>query len=173
MPHIVDEMSSEAERAIEAMRKASLHARRLHARAELMRHMRATAAKVADRPIEEAVRFVSAEWMKAWGIDGEASADLAAHMRHFTQAFCHDARGSNVATSSAISAALADVEIAFERQGTSLPDQMAFRSECAHGWWELVVPVPEAGLKLRPGIPRWRPGIAFWNVGAAEHCRRG
>jgi hypothetical protein len=45
MLHIVDEMQEEAAQAIAAMHEAALRARRLHARAELMRHMRTTAAK--------------------------------------------------------------------------------------------------------------------------------
>jgi hypothetical protein len=172
MPHIVDEMQQEAAQAIAAMREAALRARRLHARAELMRHMRLTAAKVKARPIDEAVRFVSTEWMKAWGFGGEGYADLAMHVRTFTESFCRDAHAHNAASSAAIANALAALEAAFERIGTSLADQMAFRSECAHGWWETVVPVPP-DARARPGVPRWYPGVAFWNVGAAPHCAAG
>jgi hypothetical protein len=172
MAHIVDDMLEEADRAIAAMRDAALNARRLHARAELMRHMRTTARKVSDRPIAEAVRFVAGEWMKAWGIDEAASGSLAASMEDFTEAFCRDAHGSSAATGAAISSALERLERALAQEGTSLADQMAFHSECAHGWWELVVPLP-AAMERRSAVPRWQPGLAFWDVGAAEHCLKG
>jgi hypothetical protein len=172
MAHIVDEMWEEAGRAIATMREAALNARRLHARAELMRHMRTTAGKVSDRPIAEAVRFVAGEWMKAWGVDEAASGPLTARMTDFTEAFCRDAQGSSMATSTAISSALEGLERALAQEGASLADRMAFHSECAHGWWELVVPLP-AAAERRPAVPRWRPGLAFWDVGAAEHCLKG
>ncbi len=172
MPHIVDEMQDEAAQAIAAMRDAALRARRLHARAELMRHMRVTAAKVMDRPIEDAIRFVATEWMKAWGLDGDAYGDVAIHVRGFAEAFCRDAHAPTSATGIAIVSVVTRLESAFERIGTTLADQMAFRSECAHGWWEMVVPVPQ-GTRERPGVPRWQPGHAFWETGAAPHCAAG
>jgi hypothetical protein len=52
MTHVVDQMSQEAERAIERMREAALEARHLHARSELARHMRSTAQKMAARPVD-------------------------------------------------------------------------------------------------------------------------
>ena len=173
MPHIVDEMQDEAAQAIRAMRETALRARHLHARAELMRHMRITAAKVMDRPVDDAVRFVAAEWMKAWGLDGDAYRDLAIHVRNFTESFCRDAHAPTATTGTAILSALAQLESALERVGTTLSDQMAFRSECAHGWWEMVVPVPGDGRAERPGVPRWAPGSAFWEIGPAPHCKAG
>ena len=170
MPHIVDEMQNEAALAIDAMRKAALHARAVHARAELMRHMRVTAAKVADRPLDAAVGFVAAEWMKAWGLDDDAQRDLALDIRNFTAAFCRDTHAPTAATSAAILSATTRLEAAFSRIGTTLFDQMAFRSECAHGWWEQVVPIPRHERKERAEVPRWKPGQAFWEVGAAAHC---
>ena len=136
------------------MRETALRARHLHARAELMRHMRITAAKVMDRPVDDAVRFVAAEGMKAWGLDGDAYRDLAIHVRNFTESFCRDAHAPTATTGTAILSALAQLESALERVGTTLSDQMAFRSECAHGWWEMVVPVPGDGRAERPGMPR-------------------
>ena len=47
MPDIVDTMLAEADAAIAAMQAAAMHARALHARAELLRHLRTTAAKLA------------------------------------------------------------------------------------------------------------------------------
>ena len=170
MPHIVDETQNEAALAIEAMREAALHARAVHARAELMRHMRVTAAKVSDRPLDAAVGFVAAEWMKAWGLDDDAHGDLALAIRHFTETFCRDAHTPSSATSKAIRSTTALLEAAFQRIGTTLFDQMAFRSECAHGWWEMIVPIPQHERKDRADVPRWKPGQAFWEVGAAAHC---
>ena len=46
MAHLVEELQAEAARAIAAMREAALATRTVHARAELMRHMRTTAVKV-------------------------------------------------------------------------------------------------------------------------------
>jgi hypothetical protein len=172
MPHIVDELLDEAAQAVRAMRHAALRARKLHARAELMRHMRLTARKVMDRPVEEAINFVSAEWMKAWGFNSDGYGDVAIHVRGFTESFCNDAHAPSEATSAAILTALTRLEGALERAGTSLSDQMAFRSECAHGWWEMVVP-PPADNRERPKVPRWTPGRVFWEVGAAPECMVG
>ena len=58
MPHIVDQLQAEAATAIKVMRDAALTARRLHARAELLRHMHQTAAKLADQPPEQAIERV-------------------------------------------------------------------------------------------------------------------
>lgn len=170
MPHIVEEMQDEAALAIDAMRKAALHARAVHARAELMRHMRVTAAKVSDRPLDAAVGFVAAEWMKAWGLNDDAHGELALDIRNFTAAFCRDTHAPTAASSAAILAATTRLEAAFSRSGTTLFDQMAFRSECAHGWWEMVVPTPQSERVDRAKVPRWKPGLPFWEVGAAAHC---
>jgi hypothetical protein len=171
--HVVDGMLDEAARAIEAMRAAALHARNLHARAELMRHMRTTAAKMRARPLDEAAALVAAEWMQAWHIDGAVYAAIAEPAARFTRAFCVDANGSTEATQHDIADAIRDVEAALASQGTSIADQMAWRSECAHGWWELVVPTP-ADLPhraARAGMPRHQAGTAFWETGCAPHCR--
>lgn len=158
MTHPVDEMLDEARAAIGRMKDAALAARRLHARAELMRHMRATAAKLADRPLDEAARTVAGEWMQAWGLAPDAYGALAADAERFVRAFCLDARGSDQQTQDAVRAAIAGLEAGFAAAGLSLPDEMAFRSECAHGWWRHVVPARGAG------------GAPFWAEGAAPHC---
>jgi len=173
MTHIVDRMLDEAAQAVNGMREAAIAARRLHARAELMRHMRLTARKVMDRPVDEAVRFVTEEWMQAWGLGDDAYRGLAEPLRHYTEAFCRDARASSAATEAAIAAGLEELEGAFERIGTTLADEMAYRSGCAHGWWEMVVPVPEHARRDRPNIPRWQAGQPFWKTGAAPHCLAG
>ena len=161
MPHIVDQLQAEAATAIKAMRDAALAARQLHARAELLRHMQQTAAKLADQPPEQAIERVMREWMQAWHIDTGAYVELLEDARRFAAAFCADARGTD-----ALDAALA-------RHGTSIADQMAWRSQCAHGWWDMVVPTPWdlTGRAERPGVPRYQPGLAFWEIGCADRCR--
>ncbi len=170
---VVDNLLREAEQAIVAMRAAALHARRLHATAELMRHMRTTAAKMRARPLEEAAALVAGEWMKAWHIDGDFYAAIEGPVGRFTRAFCVDVRGSTVQTQREIAEAIAGVEVALAGQGTSIADQMAWRSECAHGWWDVVVPTP-ADLPHRAeraGMPRYQAGMPFWETGCAPHCR--
>jgi len=172
MPHVVDEMLHEAEAAIAAMREAALRARVLHARAELVRHMRSTAAKLSARPRAEAAALVSGEWMKAWHLDGHGYADIADDVRRFAEAFVQDAQGTGPATEQAIRDAIGGLDAAFAQHGTTLADQMAWRSQCAHGWWDLVVPSP-TDLPNRPngpGVPRHQPGTPFWKAGCAAHC---
>ena len=88
MPHIVDQLQAEAATAIAAMRDAALFARRLHARAELLRHMQQTAVKLADQPPEQAIERVVREWMQAWHIDTERYVELLGDARRFAAAFC-------------------------------------------------------------------------------------
>jgi len=98
--------------------------------------------------------------MKAWSLDAGAYPALAEDIRRFAAAFCVDAAGSTPSTQGEIVASLARLEAGFVATGTTLSDQMAFRSECAHDWWELVVPKPAGG-----------PADAFWTRGCAPHCR--
>jgi hypothetical protein len=173
MPHIVDQLQAEAATAIKAMRDAALAARQLHARAELLRHMQQTAAKLADQPPEQAIERVMREWMQAWHIDTGAYVELLEDARRFAAAFCADARGSTPATQAAIGDATDALDAALARHGTSIADQMAWRSQCAHGWWDMVVPTPWdlTGRAERPGVPRYQPGLAFWEIGCADRCR--
>jgi hypothetical protein len=173
MPHIVDQLQTEAATAIAAMRDAALSARRLHARAELLRHMHQTAAKLADQSPEQAIERVVREWMQAWHIDTGRYVELLGDVRHFAAAFCTDARGSTPATQAAIRETTEALDAALVRHGTSIADQMAWRSQCAHGWWDMVVPTPPdlPGRAERPGVPRYQPGLAFWEIGCAERCR--
>ena len=98
MTHPVDEMMDEARAAIARMKAAAVEARRLHARAELMRHMRGTAAKLHELSLEESVRKVAGEWMQAWSLTPDAYPDLALPVGRFVRAFCVDARSSRVET---------------------------------------------------------------------------
>lgn len=160
MTHPVDAHLAKAEAAIAAMQEAARVARHVHARAELLRHMRTTARKMLGRPVEEAARLVCGEWMKAWSLDAGAYPALAEDMRRFAAAFCADAAASTGATCAEIEASLAGLERAFEKIGTTLSDQMALRSECAHGWWSAVAPKP-GGADAQP----------FWERGCPPHCR--
>ncbi|MBL8833686.1 MAG: hypothetical protein JNL71_14945 [Rhodospirillales bacterium] len=160
MPHPVDDHLQLAERAIAAMRATALAARIAHARAELLRHMRTTARKMVGQPVEVAAAKVCGEWMKAWSLDAGAYPALADDIRGFAAAFCVDAAVSTPATQAAIADALGRLEAGFAATGTTLADQMAFRSECAHGWWAAVVP--------KPGSAEEGP---FWTRGCAPHCR--
>lgn len=169
MTHVIDEMLQQAADAIAAMRQAARHARALHARAELMRHMRGTAARLATRPLPEAAALVAGEWMKAWQLDETAYQAVSQDVRRFTEAFCADARDTTPATQHAILEATETLETALTTIGTTIADQMAWRSECAHGWWELVAPTP-AGLPARPGIPPAPGGKPFWESGCPERC---
>ncbi|HEY8565188.1 MAG TPA: hypothetical protein VIL65_06785 [Beijerinckiaceae bacterium] len=170
MPSHPDELQAQATEAITRLREAALTARHLHARAELARHMRTTAEKVRGRPRAEAVDFVTREWMQAWQLDAAANPSLAAEIQAYVAAVCADAEAGTDATDQSVRDAFSALEAGFLQLGTTLADQMAFRSECAHGWWALVVPVPD-DLPARPGVPTLAPGQPFWEVGCARHCR--
>lgn len=172
MPHFVDDLQEDAHAAIAAMRVAALHARSTHARAELMRHMLTTAEKVRHLPRDEAVTKVTGEWMQAWHLPADAYPELAREMRAFTVAFCAYAETRSDAADADLRKAVAALDAALHAAGTSLADQMAWRSECAHGWWEAVVPTPAdlPGRIERPGIPKPVPGRPFWDTGCAPHC---
>lgn len=68
--------------------------------------------------------------------------------------------------------ALSSLDAALEGAGMTLADQMAWRSECAPGWWALVAPAP-AGIETQPPIPHLDPAKSFWETGCAPHCRQG
>ena len=166
----VDELQAEAEAAIERMREAAREARRLHARAELLRHMRTTAEKMKDGPREAAVAQVVREWMDAWGLSGGELAGCEPQMRAFTAAVCAAADAPGGGADAAVREATAALERALAARGGSLADQMAWRSECAHGWWELVAPTPPEFARPDRRLPQPAPGEPFWAAGCAPHC---
>ena len=171
MTHMPAEMRIEAEAAIAAMRAAAREARRLHARAELMRHMLTTAAKLRGRP--DAVPGVVAEWMAAWGLDAAAWPSMADAMQLFTAAACAFEADPNDATDAGWRDSLRALDQALTAEGMTLADQMAWRSECAHGWWALVEPLPpsqpqRALVGLAPGAPFWEAGCRPLCLGAAQ-----
>lgn len=173
MAHFVEALRQDAESAIAAMQEAALAARAAHARAELMRHMLTTARKVKDRPKAEAVEAVVREWMSAWHLDRKAWPDLAQDMESFTAAFYDYANEPSDATDAALRRCCEILDAALALKGTTIADEMAWRSECAHGWWQVVRPVPAdlPGRKERASVPKLADGAPFWKAGCAEFCR--
>lgn len=172
MTHPVDALLAEAEAAVGRMKTAALEARRLHARAELARHMRTTSRKLAALPTAEAAEAIATEWMKAWSLDRGAYPQVADRIAGFALAFCRDSRGSTPGTQAAIREALVDLEAGFAATGTTLSDEMAFRSECAHGWWRHVVPLPPEfrDQPRQKRIPPQAEHEPFWAAGPQPHC---
>jgi hypothetical protein len=173
MAHFVEDLQREAERAVAAMQTAALAARQLHARAELMRHMLTTARKVAAKPKAEAVETVVREWMGAWNLARDEWPHIAREMEAFTAAFHDYANDPSDAHDAALRRACDALDAVLAQQDTSISDQMAFRSQCAHRWWELVVPVPAdlPGRKPRPSVPQLSADAPFWEAGCAEFCK--
>ena len=147
MTHLYAELKSQADTAIVDMQDAARHARHLHARAELLRHMHGTAAKPGAT-----VDSVTGEWMRAWGMAHWP--EVTAEARRFTQAFLAYTATPTDAADGAIRDAAAALDAALAAQGTTLSDQMAARSRCAHAWWGAV-----AGA------------APFWTAGCPEDCR--
>jgi len=165
MTHLVEQLRSEAERDIAAMRDAAYRARESHARAELMRHMLITAGKVKEQPVNDAVRFIVDHWLQAWHLE-RASWLHVAEMEAFAAAFHAYARAPTDAHDEAVRATCAKLETVFAAAGMPLADQMAWRSICAHGWWAQVRPAPPG--RGRPD--RDWPGAAFWEHGCLPEC---
>jgi hypothetical protein len=151
---------------IDAARAAALRARASHARSELVRHMLATAAKVTERPRPEAIEFVVGEWMAAWGLDA-ASCRQRPAMAALAGA-CQDfVRDPGAANDRALREAFAALERSYEADRTTLADEMAWRSSCAHGWWADVRPAPACGGYSTLA----RRAESLWERGCAPHCR--
>jgi ATP-dependent exoDNAse (exonuclease V) beta subunit len=173
MPHFVDALRAEAEAAIATMREAALRARQVHTRAELMRHMLLTAHKVKHKPKPEAVEAVVAEWMKAWHLTRSDWPQLARQMEAFTAAFYDYANDPSDTADAALRDACSGLDAALANEATNISDQMAWRSQCAHGWWDMVSPTPRdlPGRVDREMVPTFTPGAPFWDVGCADMCK--
>ena len=171
--HFVEALQQEATDAMAQMQEAALRARHAHARAELMRHMLTTARKVKDKPKAEAVETVVREWMDAWNLGRSDWPHIAREMEALTEAFHDYANAPSDAHDARLREACAALDAVLGKEGTSISDQMAYRSQCAHSWWELVSPVPEdlPGRKPRPSIPPLESGKPFWEAGCAAFCR--
>ncbi|MCJ9673568.1 MULTISPECIES: hypothetical protein [unclassified Neorhizobium] len=175
MSHYVEELQHEATAAIEVMQKAAIAARHIHARAELMRHMRLTAAKNKAKPKVEAVEAVVAEWLEAWYVPRNDWPHIANEMENFTATFYDYVNDASDANDQRMRATTKALDEALAAEGTTISDQMAFRSMCAHGWWEAVLPTPDTlpGKAERPTVPQLEKGRAFWEATCAEQCREG
>jgi hypothetical protein len=173
MQHFVDELKSQAEAAISTMQNAALEARRIHARAELMRHMLLTAQKVKAKPKPEAVEIVVSEWMTAWHLTRADWPRLAHEMEAFTAAFYDYANSPSESFDHALRTACSNLDDTLGREGTSISDQMAWRSQCAHGWWDMASPMPAdlPGRKDRALVPAYKPRTPFWETGCADMCK--
>ena len=86
--------------AVRAMQATALHARAVHARAELLRHMRGTAAKPGPDKAGIDESTVAQEWMQAWGMADWP--EVAGEMRGFVAAFCAYAAGPSDAADAAV-----------------------------------------------------------------------
>lgn len=172
MVHLVDDLQAQAAQAVERMQQAAIAARHTHARAELMRHMLATARKVKDRPRAEAVETVVSEWLGAWHLERTQWPHLAREMEALTEVFYDYVHDMSDANDARLRRSCDILDTAFARAETTISDQMAWRSQCAHGWWELVSPTPVdlPGRKQRSAVPTYVAGAAFWNTGCADFC---
>jgi len=165
MNDFTTELKHDADAAMSSAREASLQARTMHARAELMRHMMLTTAKSADRPRVESVRLVVDEWLDAW-LCTRATYPYVQHMEALAGA-CYDAlRSPGEEADRRVRETFADLEHACVANGTTLADEMAWRSGCAHGWWADVHPAPDAP-EYRPEARRDTP---LWQRGCPPHC---
>jgi hypothetical protein len=173
MPHFVEELQQEAAGAIARMKQTALAARHVHARAELMRHMLTTAKKVADKPKAQATETVVSEWMQAWNLERTQWPHIAREMEAFTEAFHDYANAPSDAHDAILRQSCEALDAALAREGTSISDQMAWRSQCAHGWWDKVSPTPTdlPGSKPRPSIPQPEANTPFWDQACADFCR--
>ncbi len=116
MTDLATELRRRAEADIAAARAAALAARASHARAEFLRHMMTTAAKVRDRPRQEAIDFVVTEWLAAWGQD-RATCPQRPQMEALAGA-CQDmVRTPSSDLDDALRAAFAALEQAFAADG--------------------------------------------------------
>ena len=165
MKHLVEEEQEAAAAAIATMRDAAKRAREIHVRAELMRHMRMTAAKNKDRPRDAAVRAVVDEWLFAWALE-RASWPHVAEMEALTAAFLDYVAAPGDASDRAVRAAWDATTSAFAAAGKPLADQMAWRSICAHGWWAQVHPAPAGQGRS----DRAWPARPFWEEGCLPQC---
>jgi hypothetical protein len=162
----LDDIRTEAERAIAAMQDAALAARKAHAHAELMRHMLTTARKVLHRPRAEAIETVVEEWMRAWHLEPAEWPHVAREMRAMTDAFCRYADAPSGATAEDIRVGYEALGRALAADDVTLEDHMAWRSRCAHGWWGHVRPAPPDLRREGEAAPE----AAFWTLGCQPDC---
>ena len=165
MSDFTTELSNAARADLAAAREAALRARAMHARAELMRHMMLTTAKSTDRPREESVRLVVDEWLDAWRRD-RGNYPYVRLMEALSGA-CYDwLHAHDGAADSAVRKAFAALERACVTHGSTLADEMAWRSGCSHLWWGDVRPAPDQD-EYRDRARRSEP---LWERGCPPEC---
>jgi hypothetical protein len=165
MNDFTTELKHAAEAQIASAREATLRARIAHARAELMRHMMLTTAKSTARPREESIRLVVDEWLDAW----RRTRDNYPYVREMEAlcGACYDAlRHPSDDFDRAVREAFAVLEHACVDKGTTLADEMAWRSGCSHGWWGDVHPAPDAP-EYREQAKRKQ---SLWQRGCPPEC---
>jgi hypothetical protein len=162
----LEALQDEAERTIAAMKEAALAARLAHARAELMRHMLTTARKLCHRPKDEAVAGVVAEWLRAWQLEAGAWPHLEREMEAMTAAIYDYAAAPSAAAATRIRETHEALQRAVARDGITLEDHMAWRSQCAHGWWAAVRPPPVNLRRAGEATPQ----TPFWEHGCKPEC---
>ncbi|MCC6197146.1 MAG: hypothetical protein IT518_22040 [Burkholderiales bacterium] len=165
MSDFTTELKHAADAEIAAAREAALRARTTHARAELMRHMMLTTRKSVDRPRADSIELVVDEWLDAWQRTRD-NYPYVALMEALTGA-CYDAlKAPSAATDRAVRVAFAALEHACVGNGTTLADEMAWRSGCSHGWWGDVHPAPDEP-QYREQAKRETP---LWQRGCPPEC---
>lgn len=165
MTDFTSELRQAAEHDIGAAHHAALRARAMHSRAELMRHMMLTTAKSTDRSREESIALVTDEWLDAWRRD-RANYPYVALMEALSGA-CYDAlKAPTPQTDGAVREAFAALERACAAHGTTLADEMAWRSGCSHAWWGDVRPAPN----LPEYRDRARRSESLWERGCPPEC---
>jgi len=160
MKDFTSDLKHAADTDIAAAREAALRARAMHARAELMRHMMLTTAKSTHKTRGESIALVVDEWLDAWQ-RGRDNYPYVAQMEALSGA-CYDAlKAPSAAADNAVREAFAAMERACVAHGSTLADEMAWRSGCSHLWWGDVRPapnLPEYRERARRSEPLWERG---------------
>jgi hypothetical protein len=165
MTDFTSELKHAADADITAAREAAQRARAMHARAELMRHMMLTTAKSTHESRETSVRLVTDEWLDAWRRTRE-NYPYVALMEALSGACYVWLHAKDAATENAVRNAFAHLETACVSHGTTLADEMAWRSGCSHLWWGDVRPAPN--------LPEYRDRAqrseSLWDRGCPQEC---
>lgn len=165
MTDYTTELAREARADIAAARDASRRARATHARAELMRHMMMTTAKSMCEARAVSVRLVTDEWIDAWQRTRD-NYPFVAQMEALSGA-CYDwLHAKDAATDAAVRRAFEALDAACRAHGTTIADEMAWRSGCSHLWWGDIGPAPDKA-EYRD---RARRLDALWDRGCPPEC---
>jgi len=159
------ELKLAADADMAAAREAALRARSTHSRAELMRHMMLTTAKSTDRTREDSISLVVDEWLDAW-LRNRTNYPYVQQMEALSGA-CYDAlRSPSTGNDDAVRAAFAELDRACVVNGTTIADEMAWRSGCSHDWWSDVRPAPP----LPEYSERAQRSQSLFERGCPVHC---